>query len=254
MEVPWEILLGDCLDRFNEIETGSVALVLTSPPYNIGKSYEQPLPLNEYLTWCGEWLAEVRRVLAPDGAVWLNLGFVDVPGVGRAVPLPYLLWPHLELFLVQEVVWRYENGVACRRRLSPRNEKLLWLVSDESSYWFDLDAIRDPDVRYPKQRRNGRLRCNPHGKNPTDVWHIPKVTAGRASPERTDHPAQMPLALAERIILACSQPGDLVVDPFVGSGTTVLAATRLGRRSIGIERDPEFADIARRRLDRHKDR
>ena len=156
--------------------------------------------------------------------------------------------------LVQEVVWRYENGVACRRRLSPRNEKLLWLVSDESSYRFDLDAIRDPDVRYPNQRRNGRLRCNPRGKNPTDVWYIPKVTAGRASPERTSHPAQMPLALAERIILACSQPGELVCDPFVGSGTTSVAAMRLGRRSIGIERDPEFADIARRRLVQLPDR
>jgi adenine-specific DNA-methyltransferase len=242
-------MVGDCLEHFGAIENGSVALVLTSPPYNIGKSYERQLPLDEYLAWCRAWLAEVRRVLALDGAAWINLGFIYAPGFGQAVPLPYLLWPHLGLHLVQEVVWRYENGVACRRRLSPRNEKLLWLVRDPDSYCFNLDPIRDRAIRYPNSRRNGRLRYNPAGKNPGDVWHIPKVIAGRASPERTTHPAQMPLALAERIVLACSRPGDVVLDPFAGSGTTLVAAKRHSRRAVGIERDPAYADIARSRLE-----
>jgi adenine-specific DNA-methyltransferase len=250
VEASWEILVGDCLEHLGAVESGSVALVLTSPPYNIGKSYERPLPLDEYLAWCGVWLAEVRRVLAPDGAAWINLGFVDAPGLGRAVPLPYLLWPHLGMYLVQEVVWRYQNGVACRRRLSPRNEKLLWLVRDPTAYTFNLDAIRDPDIRYPNSRRNGRLRYNPLGKNPGDVWHVPKVAAGRASPERTAHPAQMPLALAERIVLACSNPGDLIADPCAGAGTSLVAAHRHQRRAVGIERDAEYAAIARARMGR----
>jgi adenine-specific DNA-methyltransferase len=248
VDASWELLVGDCLELLGTVKTGSVALVLTSPPYNIGKPYEQPIPLEEYLAWCQVWLAEVRRVLTPNGAAWINLGFIDVPGLGRAVPLAYLLWPHLGLYLVQEVVWRYESGVPHRRRLTPRNEKLLWLVSDPRSYTFNLDAVRDPDIRYPNSLKNGRLRCNPLGKNPGDVWHVPKVTAGRASPERTSHPAQMPLALAERIILACSHPGGLVLDPFAGSGTTLLAAIRHDRRAIGIERHPTYAAIARRRL------
>ena len=248
MAANWEIRLGDCLERLHEVGSRSIALVVTSPPYNIGKAYERRLPLDDYLQWCCLWLSEVRRVLTPTGSAWINLGFVDVPGSGRAVPLPYLLWPHLGLYLVQEVVWRYENGVACRRRLSPRNEKLLWLAHDPHCYHFDLDAIRDPDVRYPNQRRNGRLRCNPLGKNPGDVWHIPKVTAGRIAAERTPHPAQMPLALAERIVLACSRPGDLVLDPFSGSGTTLLAAVRHKRHALGIERDPQYVAIAIDRL------
>jgi adenine-specific DNA-methyltransferase len=245
----WEIWDGDCLDRFSAIESGSVALVLTSPPYNIGKPYEHRLPIDEFVGWCRQWLSEVGRVLTPNGAAWINLGFTDVPDRGKAVPLPYLLWPYLGLYLLQEVVWRYDNGVACRRLLSPRNEKLLWLVQDPSSYQFDLDAIRDRDVRYPLQSKNGKPRCNPLGKNPSDVWHIRKVTAGRASQERTPHPAQMPLELAERIILACSKPNDLVLDPFAGSGTTVLAAVRHNRRAIGIEKHLEYADYARRRLE-----
>ena len=248
VEPSWEILVGDCLERFVEIESGSVALVLTSPPYNIGKQYEKQLPLEDYLHWCKQWLAEIARVLTPTGAAWINLGFVEVAGRGNAVPLPYLLWPLIDLYLVQEVVWRYENGVACKRRLSPRNEKLLWLVRDPSSYRFNLDDIRDPDIRYPHSRRQGRLRYNPRGKNPGDVWHISKVVAGRPSPERTDHPAQMPLALAERVVLACSEVGDLILDPFAGSGTTLVAAIQHGRRAIGIERDPRYAAIAEHRL------
>jgi adenine-specific DNA-methyltransferase len=245
----WEIRVGDSVERLAEIESGSIPLVVTSPPYNIGKAYERRLPLADYLDWCCSWLSEVRRVLAPTGSAWINLGFVDVPGAGQAVPLPYLLWPHLDLYLVQEVVWRYENGVACRRRLSPRNEKILWLTHDSHSYYFDLDAIRDPEVRYPRQRRHGRLRCNPLGKNPGDVWHIPKVTAGRSEPERTPHPAQMPLALAERIVLASSRPGDLVLDPFSGSGTTLVAAVRHQRKGLGIELNPGYVAMATARLE-----
>jgi len=244
----WDILVGDCLERFAEIESGSVAHVLTSPPYNIGKPYEATLPLDSYLLWCRRWLAEISRVLTPTGAAWINLGFVEVADRGTAVPLAYLLWPLIDLYLVQEVVWRYENGVACKRRLSPRNEKLLWLVRDPASCRFNLDDIRDPNVRYPQSRRHGRLRYNPLGKNPGDVWHIPKVVAGRSSPERTGHPTQMPLALAERVVLACSTAGDLVLDPFAGSGTTLVAAIRHGRSAMGIERDAAYAAIAERRL------
>ncbi len=166
MGFAWKILVGDCLERFAEVETGSVALVLTSPPYNIGKPYEQAMPLDGYLLWCRLWLAEIRRVLTPTGAAWINLGFVEVADRGKAVPLPYLLWPLIDLYIVQEVVWRCENGVACRRRLSPRNEKLLWFVRDPASSRFNLDAVRDPNIRYPNSRKNGRLRNNPAARTP----------------------------------------------------------------------------------------
>ncbi len=213
-------------------------------------AYEDALSIEDYVRWCRAWLNELQRICSPTGSVWINLGYTAVPGRGTAVPIAYLLWDALRMHMVQEIVWYFRAGVACRRRFSPRNEKLLWLVKDPNRYLFDLDAVRDPNVRYPDQRRGGKLRCNPRGRNPTDVWEIPRVTGGegRRSSERTDHPAQMPLAVAERVVRACSREGDVVLDPFLESGTTAVAALRNGRRAIGIEKDPEFVGMARARI------
>jgi len=156
-----------------------VHLTVTSPPYNIGKEYEKErLSLNAYIDWCVSWMAQVKRLTTSAGAFWVNLGYTEVPERGKAVPLSYLLFDRLPFYLVQEVVWHYGAGVACKKQLSPRNEKFLWCVRDPDDRTFNLDAIRDPNVKYPNQRRNGVMRCNPNGKNPTDVWSIPKVTSG----------------------------------------------------------------------------
>ena len=157
---------GDSLSLLTRVPDQSVQLVLTSPPYNIGKPYEVRRSVDEYVDWCALWLREIKRILTPTGAAWINLGHLEVPGRGRAVPIPYLLWAETDLYLIQEVVWTQRNGVACRRLLSPRNEKLLWFVREPRDYVFDLDQIRDTDVKYPNQRSHGRIRCNPLGKNP----------------------------------------------------------------------------------------
>ena len=240
----------DMLDGLASIPAASIDLTITSPPYNIGKEYEARRPLDEYVAWCERWMREIHRVTKPNGSFWLNLGYVEVEDKGRAVPLPYLLWDKTPFFLLQEVVWQYGAGVAARRAFSPRNEKWLWYVKDPEKYYFDLDSVRDPDVKYPNQKKNGKLKCNPLGKNPGDVWAIPKVTsgAGRASKERTRHPAQFPLAVVERIIQACSQSGEVILDPFAGSGSTLIAAHRCGRRSLGFEIRQDYCDIASRRL------
>lgn len=229
-----------------------MALTVTSPPYNIGKEYESPLPLDEYVGWCGRWMTEVHRVTVADGAFWLNVGYLEVPGRARALPLPYLLWDKSPFYLLQEVVWNYGAGVAARKALSPRNEKLLWYVKDADHYTFNLDAIRDPDVKYPNQKKNGKLRCNTLGKNPSDVWQIAKVTSGtdRASPERSTHPAQFPLDLVDRVVLGCSNPGEVVMDPFIGSGTTAVSCLRHGRRVIGFELSPAYCRVAADRIER----
>ena len=182
-----------------------VDLTITSPPYNIGKEYETNVPLTDYLDWSEQWIRKVNRLSKPFSALWLNLGYFEVPGRGRAVPIAYLLWDRIPFFLLQEVVWNYGAGVATKRMFSPRNEKFLWLVKSPDRYTFNLDEVRDPDVKYPNQRKNGKLRVNQLGKNPTDVWQFPKVTTGqgmtgrRASSERTKHPAQFPVAVIERI-------------------------------------------------------
>lgn len=244
------IYTGDCLAVLPKLRS-AFQLTVTSPPYNIGKEYESRRPLAEYLDWSEEWIRSVHEATAPDGALWLNLGYVPVPGRGKAIPLPYLLWDRIPFFLVQEVVWHYGAGVAARHSFSPRNEKFLWYVTNPDRYVFNLDDVRDPDVKYPRQFKNGRLKVNPLGKNPTDVWSIPKVTSGekRSSKERTPHPAQFPVALIERIVKACSNPGDLVLDPFVGSGSAARVSIELGRPFVGIEIQERYVKIARARLD-----
>ena len=114
-----------------------------------------------------------------------------------------------------------------------------------------MDEIRDPDVKYPNQKKNGKLKCNPLGKNPSDVWSIPKVTSGRnrSSKERTPHPAQFPSAVIDRVVKASSNPGDLVLDPFLGSGTTALVARGLGRLAVGFELRSDYLDLAVARLE-----
>jgi adenine-specific DNA-methyltransferase len=240
----------DCLTSLQELPVGVFDLTVTSPPYNIGKEYEQKLLLEEYIAWSKDWISQVFRTTRPSGAFWLNLGYVPFPGRGKAVPLPYLIWQICPFYLIQEIVWNYGAGVASRHSFSPRNEKFLWFVKDEMSYTFNLDDVRDKDVKYPFQKKNGKLKCNPHGKNPTDVWTFPKVTSGkdRASSERTPHPAQFPLAVIERIILACSRRGDHILEPFLGSGTTAEAALKLGRKVVGFEIRKDYFDIAVKRI------
>jgi adenine-specific DNA-methyltransferase len=224
---------------------------VTSPPYNIGKDYEEIRSIDEYVQWCRDWIKDIWRVTLPAGAFWLNVGYLSYPGKANALPIPYLLWDKVPFFLVQEIVWNYGAGVACRRSFSPRNEKFMWYVKNEGEYTFNLDDVRDPNVKYPNQKKNGKLKCNPNGKNPTDVWQFPKVTSGtnRASVERTPHPAQFPVAVIERIIKACSNPGDVILDPFMGSGSTAEAALRCDRLAVGFEVSGEYVALAGQRLD-----
>ena len=245
----------DALEAMSNLPPELVDLTVTSPPYNIGKEYESNLPLATYIDWTEEWVKQVYRLATPTGAFWLNLGYLEIPERARAIPLPYLVWDRIPFYLIQEVVWNYGAGVAAKRLLSPRNEKFLWYVKSAQQYTFNLDAVRDPNVKYPKQKKNGKIRVNQLGKNPTDVWQIPKVTTGenltgrRASPERTGHPAQFPIAVIERIIKACSMPGELILDPFVGSGTTAEVAIANDRIAIGFEIKPEYVSIAAKRLE-----
>lgn len=242
----------DCIQAMKRIQSSFAHLTITSPPYNIGKAYEKPLPLEEYLQWSEQWINEVYRLTVGHGAFWLNLGYIALPGRAKAIPLPYLLWDSIPFFLVQEIVWNYGAGVAGKRFFSPRNEKFLWYVKDQNNYVLHLDDVRDPNVKYPTQKKNGRIKVNPLGKNPSDVWQIPKVTSGekRSSQERMPHPAQFPEAVVERIIKACSSAGDIVFDPFLGSGTTAIASLKLGRTVLGFEINTSYCDIAAQRIEK----
>lgn len=241
---------ADCLKAMQKLPTEFLNLTVTSPPYNIGKEYEKPILLEEFLAWCQEWISAIYHITKSNGAFWLNLGYLSVTGRAKAIPIPYLLWNRVPFFLIQEIVWNYGAGVAGKSFFSPRNEKFLWFVKDENEYTFNLDEIRDPNVKYPNQKKNGKIKVNPLGKNPTDVWQFPKVTSGkhRSSKERTPHPAQFPIAVIERIVRASSNDGETVLDPFLGSGTTAVVALGLHRSVIGFELKEEYCKIAAKRI------
>lgn len=244
------IYQGDCAELLPLIPNGAIDLAITSPPYNIGKEYEDIRDLDSYLNWCEGWIRKIYDATKPNGAFALNVGYLEVPGKGFAVPIPYLLWDKTDFYLIQEIVWNYGAGVASKKRLSPRNEKVLWYVKDANSYTFNLDPIRDPDVKYPNQKKNGKLRCNPLGKNPSDVWQIPKVTSGknRSSKERAPHPAQFPLELVGRLMKGMSNEGEIILDPFLGSGSTAECGAENNRFVIGFELEKKYLEHAKSRL------
>ena len=238
----------------NEVKKGTIDLVITSPNYNIGKEYEDNLTFQEYLEFSKEWITIIKDLLKPNGTFWFNIGFFKQSKGAQYIPWAYYIYHIINeiggLHLIQEVIWHYGAGVNCKNKFSPRNEKWLFYVKNLKKYTFNLDEIRVPH-KYPHQYKNGNLKVNPLGKNPGDVWAIPKVTSGenRASPERTSHPAQFPEAIVERLMKVSSNPSDIVLDPFLGSGTTMKVARDLGRSCIGYEKKKEYLeDIVKDRV------
>ncbi len=242
---------GDSLTLQKKINKSIFNAVITSPPYNIGKEYESIVSVDEYIKWSIEWINGACNLLTDSGCLLLNLGYTSVADTGRAVPLPYLLWDKIPLFLNQEIVWNYSAGVACKNYLSPRNEKILWYVKDKLNYTFNLDAIRDPNVKYPNSKRHGKSRVNALGKNPSDVWQIAKVTTGknRSSKERTAHPCQFPVDLINRLVLGFTNKNEVIFDPFVGSGTTIESCIKNDRYCVGFEIQPSYCEIIKKRID-----
>ena len=244
------LFCGDTLQLSKKAAIQLFDAIITSPPYNIGKEYENTVPLDMYIEWSVAWLNDSCKLLKPTGSLLLNLGYVAVDDKGRAVPIPYMLWDKVPMFLNQEIVWNYSAGVACKNYLSPRNEKILWYVKDRNNYVFNLDPIRDKNVKYPNSKRNGKLRVNTLGKNPSDVWEIAKVTTGqnRSSEERTPHPCQFPTDLINRLVLGFTNENAIVFDPFIGSGTTFESCLKHNRFCVGFEILPEYCEIAKKRV------
>lgn len=231
-----EVVHGDALGVLPTLDAGSVALVITSPPYDAEKDYEGDRDLDAYTAFAGGWTSAIPRLLTPQGSFWLNVGYTKT-GPNSTLPLTYLYHPLVDLPLVQEVVWHYEGGMSYKRRFTHRTERWQWYAADPDQATWNLDAVRDLTLNRAFDKRN-----NPLGKNPTDYWFYNRVTNNNRA-EKTAHPCQFPEAMVERIILACSNPGDLVLDPFAGSGTVGRVASRLGRRSLLIEKRADYIEI-----------
>jgi adenine-specific DNA-methyltransferase len=229
----------------------SIQLVVTSPPYNIGKQYERRSPVDRYLTEQAEVIAECCRLLRPSGSLCWQVGN-HVARDGEIVPLDVLLYPIFKLHglkLRNRIVWHFAHGLHCQKRFSGRYETILWFTKSDQ-YCFNLDPVRVPS-KYPNKKyfkgpKRGQLSCNPLGKNPGDLWVIPNVKANHC--EKTEHPCQFPVELIERLVLALTEESDLVFDPYVGVGSSVLAAVKNGRIGYGCDIVARYVDIARERL------
>jgi adenine-specific DNA-methyltransferase len=246
----YDIRQGDVLERLKEMPNESVQLVVTSPPYNVGKEYESRLTQAEYLAWQTEVITELERVLKDGGSLCWQVG--NGIHAGEVIPLDALFYPIIKatgLKLRNRIVWTFGHGLHARRRFSGRHESILWFTKGDG-YLFNLDAVRVPS-KYPLKKhfkgpKRGQVSSNPAGKNPGDVWDIPNVKANHL--EKTAHPCQFPVGLAERLVLALTNEGDEVLDPYMGSGSSLIAAVKQGRFGIGIELFEEYVDIAQGRL------
>lgn len=264
-----KLLHGDCAEKLNLIDDHSVQLVVSSPPYNIGKEYEtdQRMTLQEYLEWLEPIIDKLCAKVSPTGSICWQVG--NYISNGEVYPLDYYFFPMFlknGFKLRNRIIWRYNFGLHANKKLSGRYETLLWF-SKSDKYKFNLDPIRVPQL-YPGKRHSakrgalaGQPSGNPKGKNPSDywefsgensflqdpVWDIPNVKSNH--PEKTYHPCQFPIELVERCVLAFSDEGDTVLDPFVGTGTTVIAALKTDRLGIGIERDQGYLELAKQRID-----
>jgi adenine-specific DNA-methyltransferase len=242
---------GDRLDLLKQIPEEEARLIVTSPPYNIGKKYEKRIEFEKYLAQQKETLTESVRVLARDGSLCWQTGN-HVAKDGEIFPIDtyiYQICKDLGLKLRNRIVWCFEHGLHCDRRLSGRYETIMWFTKSDK-YVFNLDPIRVaqkyPGKKYFKGPKAGQYSCNPLGKNPGDVWVIPNVKHNHV--EKTVHPCQFPIELVERLVLSLTNKGDLVIDPYIGVGSAACAAVIHERRAAGADLSDEYLDIARDRI------
>lgn len=253
---------GDAATLLGQIPSGSVDLIISSPPYNIGKEYEQKESLDNYLEAQLGIAEDLVRVLAPTGSLCWQVG--NFVRKGEIMPLDiayYQIFNRLGLKLRNRIVWTFNHGLHASKRFSGRYEMILWFTKSDT-YKFNLDSVRVPS-KYPGKTHfrgpnKGKPSGNPLGKNPSDIWkiiaqnweseiwEIPNCKANH--PEKTTHPCQYPIELVQRCVLALTDEDDVVLDPFAGAGTTLLAAAISNRRGIGAEWTPEYCELVRGRF------
>ena len=249
---------GDCQQLLASLPDESVDLIVTSPPYCIGKAYEDPhADAETFRRQHLEIIAELYRVLKVGGSICWQVGYhVSDKCI---IPLDYIVYDVFTsntnkydnpLILRNRIIWTFGHGLNSTQRFSGRHETILWFTKG-NKFEFDLDCVRVPQ-KYPGKKHykgphKGELSGNPQGKNPSDVWDIPNVKANHI--EKTEHPCQFPVAIPQRLIRALTKENGLILDPFMGSGTTGVAAITEKRRFVGSEIQKEYYDIAVARIE-----
>ena len=253
---------GDVSDFISTLPDKSVSLIITSPPYNLGKDYEDRVSIEKYLHSQEQVISQLLRILGDDGSICWQVGnFVEKGEVYPLDILYYGIFKKLGLHLRNRIVWHFGHGLHASKRFSGRYETILWFTKGDE-YTFNLDSVRVPS-KYPGKRHFkgpniGKPSGNPNGKNPSDIWEvvaqdwetalwdIPNVKSNH--PEKTLHPCQYPVELVERCVLALTEEDDWVFDPYAGVGTSLIAAAIHNRRAAGSEKETAYVEIARERL------
>lgn len=248
---------GDCLNLLKHIPDETVDIIITSPPYCIGKAYEDPHDdLEKFKQQHNQLFDDIYRVLKPGGSICWQIGYHVTNGC--VIPLDCIVYDiftkksstlRYPLVLRNRIIWTFGHGLNSTQRFSGRHETILWFTKGYD-FEFLLDKVRVPQ-KYPGKRaykgpNKGELSGNPLGKNPSDVWDIPNVKANHI--EKVEHPCQFPVALPHRLIKALAQPDALILDPFMGSGSTGVAAGIENVRFVGAELMKEYYDISVQRI------
>jgi adenine-specific DNA-methyltransferase len=241
---------ADNIQFMRQLPKESMHLIVTSPPYNLGKEYELRRSRKMYLKQQAASIAEAVRLLHPLGSICWQVGnYVED---GEVYPLDVLLYDLFkvhDLRLRNRIVWTFGHGLHCQKRFSGRHETILWFTKSDD-YTFELDQVRIPS-KYPNKKHfkgpnKGEISSNPLGKNPSDVWDIPNVKANHV--EKSEHPCQFPVGLVERLVLALTKVGDNVLDPFLGVGSSVIAALKNDRNAYGCDNVQSYIDITNDRI------
>ncbi len=257
---------GAAIDFIKSIPEKSIKLIVASPPYNIGKEYEENLSITDYVQEQEEIIPLMYSVLRDSGSICWQVG--NYINSGEVYPLDifyYKMFKEQGMYLRNRIIWRYGHGLHATKRFSGRYETILWF-SKSNEYTFNLDPVRVPakypGKKYSKGPKKGQVSGNPKGKNPSDyweivkrnwisewedgIWEIPNVKAHHV--EKTIHPCQFPVELVERCVLALTDEHDRVLDPYMGVGSTILAALLHNRRALGSEKEKQYIDIAKERV------
>jgi adenine-specific DNA-methyltransferase len=246
------VFQGDCQKLLAALAADTIDLTISSPPYCIGKAYEsESTTTADFIKTQKAILPEIVRVTKPGGSICWQTGYHITNGT--AFPLDFAIYDILKdipaIRLRNRIIWSFGHGLNSTTRFSGRHEVVLWFTKGQD-YAFNLDSIRVPQ-KYPGKRhykgeKRGELSGNPLGKNPGDVWEMPNVNANHI--EKTAHPCQFPIALAQRFIRALCPEDGIVLDPFMGSGSTGVAAEIEKRRFLGAEVYPAYMAVAHERL------
>ena len=224
----------DCIEGLKKLQDSSVDLIISDPPYILGKNYENQSDFGdrkEYMEFTNNWILESKRVLKDSGTIYVFMGV-------RLISDIFNMLEKNKFIFNSWITWHYTQGLGKKKGFSPRHDDIL-MFTKTKKFKFNLDAIRIPQKYY-------RSRNNMKGSNPGDVWRFSHVHY--SNPNRQDHPTQKPEGVIERMILTSSNEGDIVVDPFSGSGTTLRVAQQLNRNAIGFEITKKYVEQTKARL------